>query len=736
MSLYGADAPVVSDIDLLKTAQSYKAAKRNLSVTDKTLSIKGKAYKEGIGSHAVSMIPIDVPSPEATLTGAVGVDDGGDTDKGSVRFHIYSGSEILWSSPEMKKGMDATTFSVKVPVGAKKLYLFADDLGNSYDDHADWVDLKWTSAEKKSKPESEKKTLNAADFGLTPNVEEDQGPALRKAISALRAHPGVTLNIPKGSYHFYREGALALSYHISNHDQPAIQPVCIPLIDLENVTIEGNGSKLLFHNYVQPVSVIDSKKVTLNNVSIDYPRSNSTEATVLAVSDTHVDISIDPKVYPYEVRDGKLVFKKNGEDWERGPGSAIIFEKDTDHIVANTSDVGGLDKPAEDLGQNKIRMAWDHFKKMGIQPGDVVTIRCWERPHPAVVVYRADDTVLNDVSIHNTLGMGILAQRSTNITFNKGGVYPSEGRVHSAEADATHYSNTAGLILSEEGLFDGMMDDAINVHSTCLSIEKIESPTTILCKYMHGQSIGFETFLPGENLRFIAGKTLENKDALKVKNAEKLSSTELRITLEKPMPDYVQVGDAVENADYQPEVIFRGNTVRNNRARGSLFTTPKRVLVEKNNFDHSSGSAILLAGDAQGWYESGPCYEVIIRENIFTNNLTSRYQFTNALIAIYPEVRNLDGQKDYYHRNVLIENNTFNTFDVPLLFAISTDNIQFKNNIVDYNDEFKSWNQKPFKFIRCNNILIEGNDITPAKKWTLEDVDLEKTPSDAVKILQ
>ncbi|MEG1938849.1 MAG: hypothetical protein RR138_07165, partial [Akkermansia sp.] len=176
------------------------------------------------------------------------------------------------------------------------------------------------------------------------------------------------------------------------------------------------------------------------------------------------------------------------------------------------------------------------------------------------------------------------------------------------------------------------------------------------------------------------------------------------------------VGDAVENGDYYPSVIFRGNTIRNNRARGSLFTTPKPVLVENNLFDHSSGSAILLAGDAQGWYESGACENVIIRKNKFINNLTSRYQFTNAIISICPEVKQIDKQRKYYHRNILIVDNEFDTFNVPLISAISTEDLSFRNNTIRYNNEYNSWNQPRFNFIHCKNMVTEPNTYIEAKK--------------------
>ena len=71
----------------------------------------------------------------------------------------------------------------------------------------------------------------------------------------------------------------------------------------------------------------------------------------------------------------------------------------------------------------------------------------------------------------------------------------------------------------------------------------------------------------------------------------------------------------IENLTWTPQVRFAGNTVRNNRARGALFSTPRRTVAEDNLFDHTSGTAILLCGDCNGWYETGACRDVLIRRN-------------------------------------------------------------------------------------------------------------------------
>ena len=63
--------------------------------------------------------------------------------------------------------------------------------------------------------------------------------------------------------------------------------------------------------------------------------------------------------------------------------------------------------------------------------------------------------------------MALLVQRSADFHMKGGGVMVRQGtgRVHTAGADATHFSNTRGGIVVEKALFEGMMDDAINVHS-------------------------------------------------------------------------------------------------------------------------------------------------------------------------------------------------------------------------------------------------------------------------------
>ena len=143
----------------------------------------------------------------------------------------------------------------------------------------------------------------------------------------------------------------------------------------------------------------------------------------------------------------------------------------------------------------------------------------------------------------------------------------------------------------------------------------------------------------------------------------------------------------------------------------------------------------MLCGDCNGWYETGACKEVTIRNNTFVNALAGSYQFTNAVISIYPEIPDLDGQERLFHSGIVVEDNLFEIFDHPLLYAKSTDGIIFRNNKVTYNTKYEPfhWNTHLFFFEKVRNVTLESNhfgkDFDP-----MRDILINRSPKDAVNI--
>jgi len=141
-----------------------------------------------------------------------------------------------------------------------------------------------------------------------------------------------------------------------------------------------------------------------------------------------------------------------------------------------------------------------------------------------------------------------------------------------------------------------------------------------------------------------------------------------------------------------------------------LISTPGKVVIDRNEFE-SSGSAILIAGDANGWYESGAVTDVTISNNTFKDAcLTSMYQFCEGIISIDPIIPKLDSLKAY-HRNITIEQNTFQAFDYPVLYALSVDGIRFNRNKITRSHAFEPFHVRKhcLTFEACLNVEVKGN---------------------------
>ena len=723
----GADFPLAP-----LSCQDFKSLGVDKAVLGGPLSIARRTFKSGFGAHGTSLIPFDRPrhgTPVQFLSGYVGIDDGDEKIEGDgAEFVVSDGSQVLWRSGVMKRGDAAKPFSVQIDPGVRRVYLQTFAGANNWGDHVDWCDLRFVDSQMGFP--AERPVTHT--FKPAAEATQDAGPEVRAVLSAVRASGrGGTLDFEKGTYHFYSDAAHRLSFHVSNNDQPAFHPVALPLVGLSNVTLDGHGSRFILHGSMVAALFMDSANVTLKGVDIEYAEAENFDVTVVGFEPDKTLVKVDETRFPYEIDpNGRIFFK--GYGGLRMPAQACMaFDEKTGEIIERTSDIG-LPSKGERRAGGVLALERDVSKLgAGVKPGNVLSIRNCGRDNPALVLYRATDTRLEDVVVRNSFGMSLIAQRSENITFRgtqkaadkTAGMFPREGCRGSVAADATHFSNCKGLITVENCWFEGMMDDAINVHNTCLAIREKPASNRIRCRYMHGQSIGFETFLPGETIRFIKGPTLENGWETKVAAVTKLSETEVDITVAADIPAPYGPGDAVENADYQPAVSFCGNVVTHNRARGCLFTTPRKVVVKDNLFDTISGSAILFAGDAQGWYESGACQDVLVEGNVFRNNLTSRFQFTDGILSAYPEVRRLGEQKLYYHRNLVIRKNVFQTFDVPLLFAKSVDGLRFEDNEVAYNQDYKGWGQKPFRLERVRNFVQSGNTVKGRAPFTAFDVE-------------
>lgn len=572
---------------------------------------------------------------------------------------------------------------------------------------------------------SAQKVYEISAFGLKANSSKNASPVLQKALAKIKAEykegEKVILRFPEGRYEFHEKGAAVREYYISNHDQTNPKKVGIALEDMKNLTLDGQGSEFVFHGRMLPVSLLRSENCLLKNFSIDFENPHIAQVKIVE-NDPQDGIVFEPAPWvDYRIAKDSI-FEAYGEGWTMRHSWGIAFDGDTKHLVYNTSGIGCPTKGASEVAPRRIHAPG--WKDARLVPGTVVAMRGWGRPTPGIFLSHDVNTTIENVKVHYAEGMGLLAQLCENITLEKFGVClkgDADPRYFTTQADATHFSGCKGKIVSCNGLYEGMMDDAINVHGTYLKVVKRVDDRTLVGRYMHGQSWGFEWGCPGDEVQFIRSNTMElvgkQNKIISIRPYDKEQTEgarEFLITFQEPVDQVIneQSGFGIENLTWTPEVLFSGNVIRNNRARGSLFSTPRKTIVENNLFDHTSGAAILLCGDCNGWFETGACRHVIIRKNRFVNALTNLFQFTNAVISIYPEIPDLKGQQQYFHGGpeggIVIEDNEFETFDAPILYAKSVDGLVFRNNTIKLNTEYKPFhpNRNRFWLERVTNVTI------------------------------
>ena len=572
-----------------------------------------------------------------------------------------------------------------------------------------------------------------SDFGIVPGTGEDMTEEFAKAFETIKAEckgeVKAELLVDCGEYDFYPDSALVREYYVSNHDQDNPKCVALALEGMKNFTLKGKSTgdgsalvDLMMNGRMLPVAMIECQDCKLENVGVDTRVPQITQVEVLEndAENGFITYRIAPYVN-YRVDNGRLVV--SGSNWEFVPSWGIAFEGDTKRIIYTTSDIGVGTSGVEEIEPYVIRAPWRDAR---LVPGSVIAMRSYQRPTPGIFVSLCNNTTLQNSCVYYAEGMGLLAQMSENLTLDGFRVaLRGDGRYFTTQADATHFSGCKGKIVSVNGLYEGMMDDAINVHGTYLRVVQRLDDNTLVGRYMHGQAYGFYWGGAGDSVQFVRSDVMEITEGNRVVeiapyDKEQLAGCkEFKIKFEKELPADIANGKyGIENLEWTPEVYFANNLIRNNRARGALFSTPKKTLVEKNTFDHTSGTAILLCGDCNGWFETGACRDVVIRGNRFVNALTSMFQFTNGIISIYPEIPDLWSQTKYFHggdgKGVVIENNTFETFDAPIVYAKSLDGLVFRGNKVVQNEDFKPfhWNKHRFLLERVVNVTIENNDFS------------------------
>lgn len=554
-------------------------------------------------------------------------------------------------------------------------------------------------------------TVRVSEFGIFPDSYENQTIRLQEAIQACKEQGAKVLAFEPGRYDIWPEGAVRREYFISNTSSEEECPSKVKTLGvlfdgMEGLTIDGNGCTLMFHGKMTMVTFDRCKDMTLTNIHLDFERPGGSEITYSKVSEGEVIASFH-KDSKYAIKDGKTILY--GEGWKSVKTHCIEYDPDSRRFFFSQGWNVLSQSPASEIAPGTVLFKTPE----GFRPkvGNTLTVRDIIRDQVGMFLLESEGIELRNVYVHYMHGLGIISQYSKDITMDNVSCAPRDGngRILASSADFMHFSGCSGKISILGCNFAGAQDDPINVHGTNLrAVEKIDDKTLVL-RFMHPQSYGYNAFFEGDEVAFVRASRMERFASAIVTSVERLSERTVKIGFDRAVPEDLEIGhDCVENMTCTPEVEIRGCRFTRTSTRGTLMTTPRKVVISGNVYEKTGMSAILIEGDAEGWYESGPVNDVLIENNIFIDCAYSGGP-EKAVIALHPSNTIID-KKHPVHKNVRIVGNTFYTHGNPVLYAKSTEGLVFEGNTVSLLPEATDLRDL-FILTGCSKVKIEGNTL-------------------------
>lgn len=605
---------------------------------------------------------------------------------------------------------------------------------------------------------------NILDYGNAENIGEAVNTVLTKIAETNEPS---RLIFPKGVYHFYKETAKMKIYHTSNTDSRRYpeKSVAILLEKVCDLEIDGCDSLFLFHGNIAAIAAFDCERITIKNLSWDYPCADTIEMNTVSVNKNTAVFSI-PKGQQWKISGRDIIwFEKSpltGENYRQrkntnGCWGVLHLNNEKRTLVR----AGLFDSPftLNRISVKKLSDTTVEFKYLG-KPSSAVTegrtfVICPNKNRIGAGVFYSgcSDMVAENIHAMYIPHFSWLVQMCHNVTFRSCKFVPADDadRFITSFADSVHVAGASGYVHIEDCLFSHDQDDPINIHGSFMRVEKVIDKHTLRLIYCQNQQGGFAQFREGDKVEFYSRDTLESVNSEQLFTV-KSSTHPLSdgnnfvtsiVTFCEELPECLseKLGSegkyVAENVTFTPDVVIRNCHFAVVPTRGILCTTRGKVLIENNTFDAMTMATIYISNDSNNWYESGPVRDVTIRGNTFYIKKSPQDEHDNkGGIFVDPITKGgkLPDWRKPIHRNITVENNTFYMEHDNVVKARSVENLTVRNNTVKLLDTPEADETiKAYSFTACKNVVIEGNTYDKEIDTVPETYDM---PTEQVKYNQ
>ena len=412
--------------------------------------------------------------------------------------------------------------------------------------------------------------------------------------------------------------------------------------------------------------------LTLLNLSFGRDPEYGSSGTVIRTTNSTVDVQVFSDA---AFADGMGAFCAN---------RFAIDDENAPRLVGESVSYGGGTGSTWQLLSDRDRTLRIQSAQIAksVHTGDGLSWHNGARNNFQVALFECNDLTLDNLWTWNSAGFGLITSYCRNIFATGVHFAPKGNRLFTGPRDAWKIHRCPGLIRVSDLSVTGVRMDGQNMHSTWLTIDKINgdmirvsmasSPTPIVAH---------------SRLEFYAGDTVEHREiseatwsvsgpALSHSPGDRGSSTAhggmdvttYEVRLASPPPLWAKPGGLVLASDWEPDAYICTDSSFTNVAGAGHLVRYDNVTIERCTYAHMMNPGILLGAEEPGHLEGGHATRIRINESTFVDcGKTARYGALGA-VAIRSAHETLP-----LNRDIAIEGCTFEDCDAGISIATATE---------------------------------------------------------------
>ncbi len=567
-------------------------------------------------------------------------------------------------------------------------------------------------------------TINVVtDLGLVANnisAASDNGTKLKNSMSSCS--DGTTYVFPEGTYYVDTAvsifGSVTKGMYLSGKDDITIRGVNATVV---NTSYDNTNKSYSYNSGI--ISANDCNNLTIEGLSFDYQDFTSVQGVLESKGSGSVTLLLDEKftngTYKNALTGGEFVVSVNQlTDTGTPVNEAVNTNGYTATLSGNRYTISGID--------NGI------VNSLSVGKTIVARFSIGTAALPTFSLQNINGLTVTDVNVYSTAADTFYATgANSDFTFRRLNIAPkSDSPTYwASNVDGIHLLGIGGDIIIDDCTFKGMGDDSLNSHSRAAKVNGVSGTTvTVVDGWDNSASLDSGWTKAGDTVRFYRS----DWTLLGTATVTSFSGKSLKVDA---VPSGVDTTCYVQSTTLMPSITITNSVVDGTRARAFLLRS-ENVTVTGNTIKNTRLAGIIMAADITQWYEMGPSANVTVSGNTFENCAVSTHNANYGVIAIKGcDDGGGQGFAAGVHKDITIEDNTFNGSSASAIYASATDGLTIKGNKyynlsqAPHNDVATTGNSD-VAIVNCNNVTTDYQDDLYQSNSQITFVDPEDTGSD------